>query len=63
MAVQGERGTLLLSSDWLLRLRHNPFYDYLEKRALAWIEAGGSQDNTRPRGAVAPTAADATAHH
>jgi alpha-beta hydrolase superfamily lysophospholipase len=39
MAVQGERGTLLLASDWLLRLRHNPFYAYLDQRALAWIEA------------------------
>lgn len=39
MAVQGERGTLLLSSDWLLRLRHNPFYAYLDQRTLAWIDA------------------------
>jgi hypothetical protein len=30
MAVQGERGMFLLSSDWLLRIRHNPFYAYLE---------------------------------
>jgi hypothetical protein len=41
MAVQGERGTLRLSSDWLLRLRHNPFYDYLDRRALAWIDSAG----------------------
>jgi hypothetical protein len=39
MAIQGERGTLLLASDWLLRLRHNPFYAYLDQRALAWIDA------------------------
>ena len=25
MAIQGERGLLKLSSDWLLRLRHDPF--------------------------------------
>lgn len=37
MAVFGERGTLVLSSDWLLRLRHNPFYAYLEARTLDWI--------------------------
>jgi alpha-beta hydrolase superfamily lysophospholipase len=39
MAFQGERGMLRLSSDWLLRLRHNPFYAYLEARTLAWIDA------------------------
>jgi hypothetical protein len=37
MALQGERGMLVLSSDWLLRLRHNPFYDYLEERVLGWV--------------------------
>jgi alpha-beta hydrolase superfamily lysophospholipase len=42
MAIQGERGTLRLSSDWLLRLRHNPFYDYLDRRALAWIDSAGA---------------------
>jgi len=39
MAIQGERGMLRLSSDWLLRLRHNPFYPYLESRSIAWIES------------------------
>jgi alpha-beta hydrolase superfamily lysophospholipase len=39
MAFQGERGMLRLSSDWLLRLRHNPFYAYLESRTLEWIAA------------------------
>ena len=37
MAIQGERGLLKLPSDWLLRLRHNPFYDYLERRVLEWV--------------------------
>jgi alpha-beta hydrolase superfamily lysophospholipase len=37
MAIQGERGLLILPSDWLLRLRYNPFYGYLESRTLAWI--------------------------
>ena len=36
-ALQGERGLLKISGDYLLRLRHNPFYDYLERRTLAWI--------------------------
>ena len=37
MAIQGERGMLKLPDSWLLRLRYNPFYDYLERRALEWI--------------------------
>jgi alpha-beta hydrolase superfamily lysophospholipase len=37
MAIQGERGLLRFSSDWLLRLRHNPFYDVLESRTLEWV--------------------------
>jgi len=41
MAIQGERGMLMLSSDWLVRLRNNPFYDYLESRTLDWIAAAG----------------------
>ncbi len=38
MAIKGERGLLKFSYDWLVRLRHNPFYDYLERRALQWID-------------------------
>jgi hypothetical protein len=37
MSTQGERGLMKISSDWLLRLRHNPFYDYLERRVLEWV--------------------------
>ncbi len=37
MAIQGERGLLRFSSDWLVRLRHNPFYDFLESRTLEWV--------------------------
>jgi pimeloyl-ACP methyl ester carboxylesterase len=36
--IQGEKGMLALSTDWLLRVRHNPFYGYLEKRAVDWVE-------------------------
>jgi alpha-beta hydrolase superfamily lysophospholipase len=39
MAIQGERGTLVLPAEWLLRLRHNPFYAYLDARALSWIDS------------------------
>ena len=41
MAIQGELGLFVLSSDWLLRLRHNPFYDYLEARVLEWTDGVG----------------------
>ncbi len=44
MAIKGERGLLKISSDWLLRLRNNPFYDYLEKRVLLWIGNSGFQE-------------------
>ena len=37
-AAQGERGLLQISGDFLLRLRHNPFYDYLEQRVLDWVD-------------------------
>jgi hypothetical protein len=42
LAIRGERGLLKISSDWLLRLRHNPFYEYLEDVTVRWItvEAG-----------------------
>ena len=48
MAIQGERGLLLLPSDWLLRLRHNPFYKYLEERVLAWMDSAPGSGNDRP---------------
>jgi hypothetical protein len=47
MAIQGERGLLKISSDWLVRLRYNPFYDYLERQTLKWM------DNAGERGAIA----------
>jgi hypothetical protein len=43
IAIRGERGLMVLSSDWLLRLRHNPFYEVLESRVLRWIAAGTDQ--------------------
>jgi hypothetical protein len=38
LAIRGERGVLKVPAQWLLRLRHNPFYDYQEHRVLSWIE-------------------------
>jgi hypothetical protein len=37
-ALQGERGVLKIPGNFLLRLRHNPFYDYLERRVLEWLQ-------------------------
>jgi alpha-beta hydrolase superfamily lysophospholipase len=41
IAVQGERGLLKFPSDMLLRLRHNPFYELLETRAIEWVDEAG----------------------
>ncbi|GMW05280.1 MAG: alpha/beta fold hydrolase [Gammaproteobacteria bacterium] len=38
IAIQGERGMFALPTDWLLRMRYNPFYDYLEKRVIEWAD-------------------------
>ncbi len=37
MDVRGERGLLRFPTDWLMRLRHNPFYDYQEGRVVDWL--------------------------
>ena len=47
MAILGERGTLVLPAEWLLRLRNNPFYSYLDARALAWIDSANGRGNVR----------------
>ena len=38
MALRGERGLLELPTDWLLRMRYNPFYELIEERVLDWFE-------------------------
>jgi alpha-beta hydrolase superfamily lysophospholipase len=38
MAIQGELGLLKIPSEWMLRLRYNPFYDFLESKTLKWLE-------------------------
>lgn len=38
IAVQGERGLLLFPADWLLRLRHNPFFAFVEAKTVAWLD-------------------------
>lgn len=37
-ALQGERGVLAIPENFLLRLRHNPFYAYQEARILSFLE-------------------------
>jgi len=39
IGVQGERGLFSFPDSWVLRLRHNPFFDYLEGRVVDWVEA------------------------
>ncbi len=39
ISVQGELGLLQLPPTWLLRLRHNPFYEFLEGGLLDWIDS------------------------
>jgi alpha-beta hydrolase superfamily lysophospholipase len=36
--LKGERNVLKIPCDWLLRMRYNPFYDYLERRTIKWVE-------------------------
>ena len=43
MAVQGERGLLKIPSDFLIRLRYNPFYTFLETRVLEWLADASGQ--------------------
>ena len=50
IALQGERGLLTISPNWMIRLRYNPFYDYLEQRTLNWINTANSTAmKTSPR--------------
>ena len=36
--IRGERGLLKISTEWLLRLRYNPFYDVLKSETLKWLD-------------------------
>lgn len=45
LSIRGERGLMKLPSDWLLRLRYNPFYDYLEQRVLQWLAPFSDRNN------------------
>ena len=38
LAIKGERGILKIPGEWLLRLRYNPFYSYMQSRVLQWLD-------------------------
>ncbi len=42
LAIKGERGLLKIPGEWLLRLRYNPFYTYMQTRVLKWLDDAGS---------------------
>jgi alpha-beta hydrolase superfamily lysophospholipase len=44
LAFKGEQGLLKLPPEWLLRMRYNPFYDYLQKRVLQWADDAGKSE-------------------
>jgi alpha-beta hydrolase superfamily lysophospholipase len=48
LAIRGERGVLKVPGQWLLRLRHNPFYDYQERRVLEWIDQANGSSSAAP---------------
>ena len=41
MAIQGERDLLKIPYSFLLRIRYNPFYVFMEARILQWLEQAG----------------------
>jgi hypothetical protein len=38
ISARGESGVLMISDGQLLRLRHNPFYEYTENHAIEWLQ-------------------------
>ncbi len=44
LALRGERGVLRVSPSDMLRLRWNPFYPYLERRVMNFIQAGATTE-------------------
>jgi alpha-beta hydrolase superfamily lysophospholipase len=49
IAFRGERGLLVFPADWLLRLRYNPFYSYLEARTIDWMDAANGPSQLKAR--------------
>ena len=49
IAFRGERGLLVFPPDWLLRLRYNPFYSYLETRTIDWLDRANAATRLEAR--------------
>jgi len=47
LAIRGENGVLKLPGNWLLRQRHNPFFDYQQQRILDWLGQDSRTTNAR----------------
>jgi len=43
LPIRGERGLLKIPPDWLLRMRYNPFYDYMQRRVFQWLDPAGDR--------------------
>ena len=47
LALRGERGVLQINASEMLRLRWNPFFDYVEERVLSFVELDGTDAETK----------------
>ena len=39
VSLHGERGLTRIPSDWFFRQRHNPFFEYMQRRAVDWVDS------------------------
>jgi len=47
MALKGEYNMLKIPVNLLLRLRYNPFYEFLESRAVKWVDSSSGLNSTQ----------------
>ncbi len=47
-SARGERAVLMVPMDVLMRLSYNPFFDYMERRVVEWIDRQGSGKHKDP---------------
>lgn len=59
LAIKGERGVLRIPATWLLRLRYNPFYPYMETRVLRWLDQAGAHPRSVEEAAMPAVAPQA----
>ena len=46
LTLRGEQGVLLISDGMIIRLRHNPFYDYMEEHVVTWLASTVGQSGS-----------------